>query len=188
VIRKRCLLHICCAPDATVPWEELAREHDVLGYFYGSNIYPREEYQLRRKAVEILENHREGRALFPEWAPQEWLEKTRPYATEPEKGMRCSLCFFLQLSHAARTARQEGCSLLATTLTISPHKDVRRIQAIGQSVASRYGLEWLHKIWRKEGGFQRSVAESRMLGLYRQNYCGCLYSMHGEIHAYKNTE
>lgn len=181
--RSRCLLHICCAPDATVPWEELSRDYEVLGYFYGSNIYPYEEYGRRREAVATLAEHREGGVLFPVWAPQEWLEKTRTYAREPEKGKRCSLCFYLQLSHAAAAARREGCSLLCTTLTISPHKNVERIRAIGEAVACRYGLEWLHKVWRKGGGFQRSVAQSRELGLYRQNYCGCLYSIHGENHS-----
>jgi len=173
-------LHICCAPDATVPWEELAREYEVSGYFYGSNIYPEKEYLRRRKAVEVLKKHREGKVFFEKWNPQEWIEKTRKYATEPERGRRCSLCFYLQLSRAAWMARKVGCSCLCTTLTISPHKNVLRIQAIGNHVATRYGLEWLSRVWRKEGGFQRSVAESRDLGLYRQNYCGCLYSMQNE--------
>ena len=180
--RTRCLLHICCAPDATVPWDELAREYQVLGYFYGSNIYPYQEYRRRREAVTSLAEHREGELLFQEWAPQEWLEKTRVHAGEPEKGKRCSLCFYLQLSHAAAVARREGCSLLCTSLTISPHKDVECIRAIGEVVTSRYGLGWLYKVWRKGGGFQRSVAQSRELGLYRQNYCGCLYSIHGKNH------
>ncbi len=175
--RKKCLLHICCAPDATVPWEKLDLEYDVVGYFYGNNIHPEEEYLYRKEAVEILGNYRRGELLFEDWDPREWLDATRIYAKEPEKGKRCSLCFYLQLSHAAKVALKRGCNVLCTTLTISPHKNVSRIEAIGKHVAARYELEWLSRIWRKGGGFQRAVAESRELSLYRQTYCGCLYSM-----------
>lgn len=97
-------------------------------------------------------------------------------AAEPEGGGRCRLCFALQLEAAALQAAERGFSHLTTTLTISPHKDPALINQIGAETAKKYGLTWVEKIWRRGGGFQRSVEESTRLGLYRQNYCGCIYS------------
>ncbi|WP_286934790.1 MULTISPECIES: epoxyqueuosine reductase QueH [Aminobacterium] len=179
--KKKVLLHICCAPDATIPWPALAEEgYDVTGYFYGHNIHPVEEYIQRRVAVERLASLLFCPVVIEEYNPEEWFRKGALLAHEPEGGYRCALCFTLQLLGAAQAALQNKCSFLCTTLTISPHKDPIRINNIGEGVARRYGLTWLHRVWRKNNGFVRSVQASRAMRLYRQSYCGCLYSLRKE--------
>ena len=172
------LLHICCAPDATIPWTELSLIEDlsILGYFYGSNIHPSEEYEKRKEAMETFMKHVEGQCVYPAPSPDLWLESTRELADEPEGGKRCALCFRLQLEGAARAAVDSGCSNLCTTLTISPHKNVTLINSIGNEIAENYDLVWLPRVWRSNNGFLNSVKMSKSLGLYRQNYCGCMYS------------
>ena len=174
----RLLLHICCAPDATVPWPELLSEgYETVGYFYGGNIHPQEEYEKRAGAVTTLAEVTQAPAVLPAYEPEAWLDATRELACEPERGRRCALCFRLQLAAAASYAAENGFTHLSTTLTISPHKDAALINKIGAEAAAARGLVWLARVWRKQDGFKRSVAESRRLGLYRQNYCGCIYSL-----------
>jgi predicted adenine nucleotide alpha hydrolase (AANH) superfamily ATPase len=174
----RLLLHICCAPDAAFPWECLTEQgFETTGYFYGNNIAPHEEYMRRRSALEILLSHVKGHCSFPEYHFERWREQTGHLAQEPEGGKRCALCFAVQLRSAAEEALHEGFGILCTTLTISPHKDVELINHLGRAHAEALGLQWLARVWRKNDGYLRSVRISRALGLYRQNYCGCPYSM-----------
>jgi predicted adenine nucleotide alpha hydrolase (AANH) superfamily ATPase len=175
---KRLLLHVCCAPDATVPWPALLDEgFEVLGFFYGSNIYPADEWIRRRDAAARLAGALGSAIETHPYEPELWRDATRGMEDMPEGGARCSVCFQLQLSSAARYASDARCEYLCTTLTISPHKRSEVINGIGSRSAASYGLRWLPRIWRLNGGFARSVALSREMGLYRQNYCGCEYSI-----------
>jgi len=183
-IQGRVLLHICCAPDATVPWTELLEENeDVWGYFYGSNIQPKKEYNKRLDAV-IKLSETLGAPLLVEhrYSPLSWLLELRGRLYYPEGGARCALCIRGQLDSAAQVACKENFTYLGTTLTISPHKKPELINAIGRGISRRYGLKWLDVVWRKNNGFLRSVEMSKRLGLYRQNYCGCILSIRGEKH------
>lgn len=174
------LLHICCGPDATVPIPDLLAEGcNVTGFFYGSNIHPPKEYGLRKKAVEMVSARWGVDVVMPPYDPDQWFRevRSRGLSGEREGGARCSLCFRLQLREAAKTASSMGLGFLTTTLTISPHKDPLKINAIGKEEAALYGVAWVDKIFRKKEGFKRSIAESRRLGLYRQTYCGCIYSV-----------
>lgn len=175
---KKALLHICCAPDATVPWKVLVDEGlEVVGYFYGSNIHPADEYSKRCEAVEKLAREMGGSVIFAPYEPEAWFERTRHLAEEPEGGKRCALCFALQLESALAEAIRRRCDAMATSLTISPHKDPDMINALGRALCRATGIEWVGRIWRKGGGFALSAEESRRLGLYRQKYCGCIYSI-----------
>ena len=175
---KKLILHICCAPDATVPGEELLKEgYRTIGFFYGSNIHPEEEFIKRADAVRSLCRIKGMDCHIMGYDPQTWISLTEGFASEPEGGRRCPLCFELQLRAAARYASAMGGGFLTTTLTISPHKDPYLINKIGEDVSSEYGLKWIPRIWRKNNGFKRSVEESKILGLYRQDYCGCIYSI-----------
>ena len=177
--RGRLLLHIGCAPDATIPWPELIDEnYETTGYFYGGNIHPREEYDRRSDSLEKLAREYDTRYILEEYRPETWFEAVRGLEKEPERGARCVKCFETQLKSAAKYAKENGYTHLCTTLTISPHKDAKLINDIGAAEAERQGLIWVEKIWRKKDGFKRSVAKSRELGLYRQNYCGCTFSEH----------
>ena len=176
---KSMLLHICCAPDACIPIPDLLAEGwNVTGYYYGSNIHPRDEYTRRLEAVNILSAHEGTECVIPSYCPGEWLEVVRGLEHEPEGGRRCTECFRLQLEASAKEALRLGCGYMCTTLTISPHKNVNLINSLGESISALHGLRWESRIWRKNNGFLRSVRRSRDLGLYRQNYCGCIYSFH----------
>jgi predicted adenine nucleotide alpha hydrolase (AANH) superfamily ATPase len=173
------LLHICCAPDATVPFRDLKTENwdEITGFFYGSNIHPWKEYLLRADTLKFLSEHENIPVHIASWEPATWLARTSHLAKEPERGKRCALCFALQLRAAAGEGRSLGATHLGTTLTISPHKDVALISRLGEKIAASCGLLWQGRIWRKNDGFLRSLTISRELGLYRQHYCGCIYSM-----------
>lgn len=177
---EKLLLHICCAPDSTVPWPELAVEGwSVSGFLYGGNIHPREEYEKRVDALRQFAVHIDGEVHICGFDDQAWRAATKTFANEPEGGGRCPVCFRLQLAAAAAYAAANGYTHLSTTLTISPHKDPVLVNRIGCQTADQFGLVWLERIWRCGDGFKRSVAESNRLGLYRQNYCGCIYSRSG---------
>ena len=170
--KKRLLLHICCAPDATVPWPSLIGEGcETAGYFYGGNIHPKMEYDKRAAAVSAL----------ADYSPEPWFEAVRGLEKEPERGARCEKCFALQLEAASEWGAAHGFTHLCTTLTISPHKNVNLINEIGARAAAARGLVWVERIWRKNNGFKRSVEISKALGLYRQNYCGCIFSQNIEL-------
>jgi len=174
-------LHVCCAPDAAAPFEALQNVEkeswkEVVGYFYGSNIHPADEFHRRADALKSLSGHSGVNILFRPYQPGEWFAAASHLADEPERGERCRLCFAIQLRAAAKEAVARGASHLCTTLTISPHKDALFISRLGSEIAGQAGLTWEGRIWRRNNGFLRSVQISRELGLYRQNYCGCVYS------------
>ncbi|MCL2768195.1 MAG: epoxyqueuosine reductase QueH [Synergistaceae bacterium] len=174
------MLHICCAPDAVIPWAELSKSMRVTGFFYGSNIHPSDEYSKRRGALEKLMSNVNGQCIYPEYLPDSWLLSAGVLSEEPEGGRRCALCFRLQLEHTMRAAVDCGCSYICTTLTISPHKDIVLINSIGNEIAKNFGITWVERVWRKNNGFLDSVKMAKSLGLYRQNYCGCIYSKERE--------
>ena len=174
---KTILLHICCAPDASVPVPDLIAEGwNVKGFFYGGNIHPFEEYQRRLEALNILIKHTGIDCEIMPYNPEEWLDKVHGLENEPEGGRRCTQCFMAQFEAGALAAKKLGCENFCTTLTISPHKNVALINELGQGIATQNGLIWQNRIWRKNNGFLRSINASKNLGLYRQDYCGCIFS------------
>jgi predicted adenine nucleotide alpha hydrolase (AANH) superfamily ATPase len=108
--------------------------------------------------------------------PEEWFARASVLADEPERGARCALCFEMQLLAAAEEGKRRGAVRLGSTLSISPHKDAALISRLGREIGAAHGLLWDDRIWRKNDGFLRSLRLGAELGLYRQNYCGCLYS------------
>ena len=148
--------------------------------FYGSNIHPGEEYRLRLEDMKKVAVETGTNLQVMRYDPEAWFRYCGHLAEQPEKGKRCGLCFALQLQAAALCAIEERCDALCTTLTISPHKDIMLVNRIGALIAGKNGLEWLDRTWRKAGGFLESVRESRRLGLRRQGYCGCRYSIKGD--------
>ena len=153
----------------------------MTGFFYGSNIHPREEYVRRLDALHTLMAHQGLPLDEAPWVPEVWMARMEGggLMDEPEGGRRCAACFALQLEAAAEAALRLGCTHLCTSLTISPHKDVELIARIGADCAASHGLIWEDRVWRKRDGFLRSIRMSKELGLYRQNYCGCVASLRG---------
>ena len=175
--RPRLLLHSCCGPCSSYVLEHLTRYFEVFLSYYNPNIQPRAEYDLRlENQLKVLERI-PGVTLVPcGYDGGAYDEAVRGLEDEPEGGARCTECFKLRLDFAAREAKRLGCDYFATTLTVSPHKDAQRINAIGEALAGKYGVKWLPGDFKKRDGYKRSIELSREFGLYRQNYCGCLFS------------
>lgn len=167
-------LHVCCGVCAAGVAERLLDEgHEVRGFFYNPNIQPPDEYARRLEAAGEVAR----RLGFPlsagPYVPEEWLQATQSLATEPEGGRRCDICFRMRLAATAWFMRDSGGEAFATTLSVSPHKDAALINRIGEEVG---GASYLARDFKKRDGFARAMALAREWGLYRQRYCGCLYS------------
>ena len=170
------LLHVCCGPCATAVIERLAPDYRVTLYWFNPNIQPREEYEARLEAARTLAADLEMSMVEEGGGEEEFAELARGLEDLPEGGKRCRRCYELRLRRAADCAARSGCTHLATTLTVSPHKPAEAINELGSHLADEYGLEFVAEDFKQQGGFQRSVELSRVHGLYRQKYCGCLAS------------
>ncbi|MFQ6110525.1 MAG: epoxyqueuosine reductase QueH [Nitrospinota bacterium] len=179
--KERLLLHICCGPCAGVVMERLSPGFEVGCFFYNPNIHPAAEYRRRAAAFRTLLSRAPGggtaEALFGPYDHERWLALCGALAGEPEGGMRCRLCYGLRLERAAEVARERGYALIATTLSVSPHKRASLVSEAGEEAALKAGLTFYGKDFKKGGGFERSLALSRELALYRQRYCGCRFSL-----------
>lgn len=174
--RPALLLHSCCGPCSSYVLEYLTRFFDVTVLFYGPNIQPREEYEKRLFYQKRVLEHIPAKLLDCEYDGEAFSRMAEGLEREPEGGARCTACFRLRMEKTARLAAENGYELFCTTLSVSPHKDAERINRIGCELAAQYGVRWLPSDFKKRGGYQRSIVLSRELGLYRQDYCGCLFS------------
>jgi predicted adenine nucleotide alpha hydrolase (AANH) superfamily ATPase len=170
------LLHICCAPDATHPIQILKDNYELEAFFYNPNIHPGGEYARRLEDMRLLAKNW-GIVLHEgEYDRDRWLDLAEEYRDEPEGGKRCEVCYGIRLEETAKFAEEEGYDLFGAVLTISPHKDARKINRIGREAGEKYGVPFLESDFKKKDGFKKSVEQSKSLGLYRQDYCGCIYS------------
>ncbi len=176
----RLLLHACCAPCSSYVLEYLSRYFEITVLYYNPNIDPPEEYEKRVQEENRL--IREMPFVHPvhltagKYCPEEFYETVKGLEKEPEGGARCEKCYELRLREAARAAREGGFDYFTTTLTISPLKSAEKLNEIGGKIAAEYGVEYLYSDFKKKEGYKRSIQLSREYGLYRQNYCGCVYS------------
>lgn len=175
--RKKLLLHACCAPCSSACLERLKEHFDVTVFFFNPNIED-EEY-LKRKAELRRFISRTGWAdeLDCDHDTAEFYAVAKGLENCPEGGERCLACFRLRLSRTSRAAKDGHFDYFGTTLTISPLKDAAAINAIGEELAKEYGVSWLYSDFKKRGGYLRSTQLSREYELYRQNYCGCVFSL-----------
>ncbi len=173
----RILLHICCAPDATTAYKRLSGSGDVVGYFFNPNIHPYEEYLKRRQALEKLSDIWNFDVIYPEYDPDPWFKSVRGLEDLPEGSMRCKACIALRLRQSAIFAKENEFDAFATSLTTSPHKDVKFINEMGEKFSKKVGINYIESAFRKENGFLESVNYCKTLGIYRQNYCGCIFSL-----------
>ena len=176
----RLLLHSCCAPCSSYVLEYLSRYFEITDYFYNPNIYPAEEHETRSRELErfIGQMPAERPISFIEgdYEDRKFYEAVRGLEEEPERGARCEVCFRLRLEEAARKAGQLGMDYFTTTLSISPMKDEQLLNAIGAEMGEKYGVPYLYSDFKKRGGYLRSTQLSGEYGLYRQDYCGCIFS------------
>jgi len=177
---KKLLLHICCGPCATHVLDILGHNYEVTGYFYNPNVHPEKEYGNRLAAARIVA----GKAGIPliegDYDPSVFFESVKGYENEPENGERCRICYRLRLSETARFASCNSFDCIASTLTLGPQKKASVINPIGIEEAASAGVAFIEGDWKKKDGFKRSCELSREYGIYRQNYCGCLFSRRTE--------
>ena len=174
------LLHSCCAPCSSYCIEYLSQYFHVTVFYYNPNIYPDDEYYHRVKEQQRFINE------FPTKYPVDFIEgdydKSSFYdiakglEKEPEKGMRCHKCYDLRLRRTATVAKEKMFDFFSTTLTISPMKDSQVLNEIGEAIGKELGVNWLYSDFKKKEGYKRSTEISKEYDMYRQDYCGCVYS------------
>lgn len=179
--KKSVLLHSCCGPCSSACIDRLKEYFDITVVYYNPNIEPKEEY-LKRKSEQIrLLKEWNIKFLDCDYDNQKWRDTTKYLSEELEGGKRCSVCFGIRLKYTALKARELGFDYFATTLTVSSHKNSQVINKIGERIASEVNVKFLYSDFKKKDGYKKSIEFSKEYNLYRQDYCGCLYSKDREI-------
>lgn len=174
------LLHSCCAPCSSYVLEYLSDYFAVTVLYYNPNIYPEGEFRHRadeqKRLIEALPSKHPISFIEGRFDSREFYDAVRGLEHIPEGGERCHACFRLRLEETARIAAENRFDYFTTTLTISPLKNAAALNKIGEETASHFGIAWLPSDFKKKNGYKRSVELSEEYGLYRQDYCGCVFS------------
>ncbi len=177
VEKKKILLHCCCAPCSTTCIERLIdEEYEIVLWFSNDNIYPKEEFSKRFMELLKVADIYNLKVIKDDYNHENWLEKVKGFESEKEGGKRCSLCFDYNLFLAYEKAKELNIPYFTTTLSVSRYKNSERIFNIG----SKYD-GFLDKNFKKRDGYARSIRMSKELGLYRQKYCGCEFSLRDSL-------
>jgi epoxyqueuosine reductase len=175
--KQKMLLHVCCANCSIYPLQTLEKDFDVFMYYYNPNIQPEDEYIKRLEYIKKISRIYNVPLITGEYELKKWLESTETLKAEPEGGKRCGVCFEIRLAETAKKAIEMRFDIFGTTLTISPHKNQEVINKIGQDLALKFELNFYRADFKKNDGFKNTMEMSRKLDIYRQNYCGCIYSI-----------
>ena len=179
---KTLFLHSCCAPCSSYVLEYLSKYFEITVFYYNPNISPESEYRNRVREIQRLirenEKNYENKVSFIEgsYDPEVFYEMARGMEDLPERGKRCYHCYELRMRESAKMAAEMGADYYTTTLSISPYKNAVWINEIGERLAEEYGIAHLPSDFKKRNGYKRSIDLSEQFGLYRQDYCGCIYS------------
>lgn len=157
--------------------ENLSSDFSIIAYFYNPNIWPYEEYMKRLNSARKIAQVMKVPLIEGPYENSVFEEKVKHLTYEKEGGERCNLCYRIRLEKTADFTRRRGIEIFTTTLSISPHKDARLINSIGNTIAKAYGINFYEADFKKKNGFMKSVQISKKLELYRQRYCGCRYSL-----------
>ncbi len=178
------LLHSCCAPCSSYVLEYLSQYFEITVFYYNPNIYPESEYRERAGEQErlIREMNTENPVHFLEgqYDTSAFYAMAKGHETDPEGGERCFRCYELRLREGAAAAKQGGYDYFTTTLSISPLKNAQKLNEIGTRLGEEYGIPYLQSDFKKRNGYKRSAELSARYGLYRQDYCGCVFSRRSE--------
>lgn len=176
----RLLLHSCCGPCSSYCLKTLSEHFKVTVLYYNPNIYPPEEYELRAKEQErfVKEFPTKYPVTFLEgrFEPQEFYDTVKGYEDVPEGGERCFKCYELRLREAAEVAKNGGFDFFTTTLSISPLKNADKLNEIGKMLEEEYNVKYLYSDFKKKDGYKQSTEISKQYHMYRQYYCGCVFS------------
>ena len=187
------LLHCCCAPCSSAVLERISDRAKVTVFFFNPNISPADEYEKRlaelKRLIAEMKPQNPVELLEAKYDPKEFFEAVKGLEKIPEGGERCRKCFELRLGKTAEEAAAHGFDLFATTLTISPLKNAEILNEVGREEAKKFGAVWLPSDFKKKDGYKRSIELSKEFGLYRQDYCGCIFSKkEAEERKKKNSE
>ena len=175
------LLHSCCAPCSTYVLEYLSPHFDIGVLYYNPNILPSEEYYKReaeqKRFIDLVNKVNKIELIQAEYNPQEYYDAVKGFENDKEGGLRCGLCFDLRLNEAAKYAKEHGYDYFTTTLSISPHKNADLINHLGELLENKYDVSYLYADFKKKNGFKRSIELCNQYDVYRQNYCGCIFSL-----------
>lgn len=174
--KPKLLLHACCAPCSSTCLERIKDFFDITVYFYNPNMDTEEEFNLRKEEQIRLCELLGVNYIIENYCNKDFLSVVKGLEKEKEGGKRCEKCFFLRLTKTAETAKEKGFDYFATTLTLSPLKNAEKINAIGREIEKNIKVKYLPSDFKKKGGYLRSIELSKEYNLYRQNYCGCVFS------------
>ncbi len=178
-VKPTLLLHVCCAPCSSYVIEYLEDHFDLTLFFHNPNITETEEYALRLDELSRFVVERPGKnfkIMTPKYDPDEFFGIAKGLEAEPEGGDRCTACYRLRLEKTAKAALDGGFDYFTTTLSVSPYKNSEKLNTIGLEMQEKYGVRYLVSDFKKKGGYLRSIELSSVYGLYRQDYCGCIFS------------
>ncbi|MBE7051749.1 MAG: HAD family hydrolase [Ruminococcaceae bacterium] len=176
------LLHSCCAPCSSSVLEMLCEHFEVTVFYYNPNIFPESEYEKRlneqkRFCKEFSNQNRTIGFLASEYCSEDFESASKELENVPEGGKRCTQCYRLRLEKTAMMAFEKGFDYFASTLSVSPLKDAKRLNAIGEELSKKYGTKYLVSDFKKQNGYKRSTELSKQYNMYRQDFCGCKYSL-----------
>ena len=175
------LLHACCAPCSSAVLERIGNFFKITIFYYNPNITNEEEYKKRVEEVKrFISSFKTKYPISLEegnYDPREFFDISKGLEKEPERGKRCYKCYYLRLNETAKIAEKLGYDYFCTTLTLSPHKNSNWINEIGENLNNKYNSTYLYSDFKKKNGYKRSIELSDEYNLYRQNYCGCVYSI-----------
>lgn len=174
------LLHVCCAPCSSYCLEYLSQYFKITVYYYNPNISVKEEYEYRlseeKRLISLMKFKNPVNIVESTYESKEFFNAVKGLENEKEGGRRCVECFRLRLDNSVAKAKELGCDYVTTTLTISPLKNAHILNELGSELAGKYDANWLFSDFKKREGYKRSIVLSNEYNLYRQNYCGCIYS------------
>lgn len=174
------LLHSCCAPCSSYCIEYLSQYFNITVLYYNPNIYPETEYEKRKaeqkRLISEMNTKYPVKMLDCDFESEKFYSAVKGLENYREGGERCFICYRLRLEKTAEEAVKSGFDYFTTTLTISPLKDAQKINEIGLELAEEYNIQWLPSDFKKKEGYKRSIELSKEYNLYRQDYCGCVYS------------
>lgn len=177
------LLHSCCGPCSSYVLEYLSDFFEISVLYYNPNIYPKEEFYFRSKEQEDLINKMKTKNKISFISlghkDEDFYKKIKGFEKEKEGGKRCKKCFELRLEFTGNHAKEHSFDYFTTTLSISPHKNSQLLNQIGKEISEKVNVKYLYSDFKKKEGFKRSTILSQIYGIYRQDYCGCEYSLRG---------
>lgn len=189
--QPKLLLHSCCAPCSSYVLEYLSQYFHITVFFYNPNIYPNEEYSRRveeqKKFISELKVKHQIRFLEGKYDTDAFYALSKGLEAEREGGERCFKCYELRLREAAIIVKEREYDYFTTTLSISPHKNSQKLNEIGRKLSQEYNVKYLYSDFKKKEGYKRSIELSNEYNLYRQDYCGCVFSKNERINFLKNS-